>query len=199
MTSDELAESLINEIIAEEQAALAGPSCEDGQHDVRQRPLFREGGAVLDPTWGTCKTCRRTVTRESEAHAWKAYCGTGCECRECRTRWSKPTEAPARFDMSAVSEGSLVTMDDDHRCGENGSMGSGGAQGRWRVTSFWRKARKGEWDTLRYEGQNLVRCEPSEALYVSLYSVCGTMLRADDFQAHATIDGHLSSNPAAPA
>lgn len=187
----QLANRLIDEILAEEQAKLNGPACADGEHTVKQRKLYRAEGWYLDDTYGSCSTCERTLSRRDVSSPWVVSCGSGCECRECRARWSKPTDAPPRFAMSAVSEGTLVTMDAAHHCGAGGLMG-GGAQGCWRVTSLWRPLRKEDnvWP-IRHEGQNLVPCCSAEATHVSMYAVCGVMLRTDDFQAHATIDGHI--------
>jgi hypothetical protein len=186
MTSEELADSLIAEIVAEERAKLAGPACEDGKHVVVHD---------LDKNWSRCEACWRTVNRTDATFPWKAYCGSGCECRECQARWSKPTDATPRFDMTTVSKGSLITMDPDHHLGSNGRMGDGSTQGRWRVNGFWRPIVRGTDDvfgpTVRHEGQTLVKCGPTESLYVSLYCICGAMIRTDDFRAHATVTGHI--------
>lgn len=189
MDADTLISQMLSEILADEHVKLTGPSCETGQHQIRQRTLLRKGGEVLDPTWGTCTTCLRSLMREAES--WKVVHPSGCECRECRIHWSTPATAAPRFKMSTVSTGSLVEMDPDHRCGMRGTMGNS-HHGRWRVDGFWRLYRKGDENySMRHEGQTLVQCTAEEALYVSLYAVCGTMLRADDFQAHATITGHI--------
>lgn len=179
MSPDDLVESLINELVAEEQAKLLGPECSTTHTS--------EGAG----DWSRCEVCARFIRRENGA--WKVYHNSDCECRDCRTKWSKPTDAAPRFDMGAVSKGTLVTMDPDHRLGANGQMGTGHQQGRWRVGGFWRPIRKGDDGySMRYEGQTLVQCDPESALYVSMSYTCGVMLRADDFRAHATITGHIN-------
>lgn len=109
-----LADKLIEEIIEEEESKLLGPACADGQHNVQQRMLLRHEHdyaevvdalrsrtgrdvtwyrspnndgvvVVLDPNWGTCETCLRTLSRDLSSD-WTVYHGGGCRCRECRAR-----------------------------------------------------------------------------------------------------------------
>lgn len=81
--TDQILDEMINEILSEERAALDGPACPDGTHTIRQRTLYRARGEELDPEWGTCTVCHRTVTRKGLPD-WRVYHGSGCRCRECR-------------------------------------------------------------------------------------------------------------------
>lgn len=172
----DMVDDLLTSMIEDERARLAGPACEPGQHRVDH----------ARGDWSRCDICCRTVRRPSAGAPWVAYCGSGCECRECQSRWSTPSTDVPRFRSADLAVDTHILMDADHLLGKNGMFGSGG-HGRWRVTSFWREAQQGEWGSLRHEGKNLVQCGPDDALYVGLRCVCGALIRMDDLRAHATI------------
>lgn len=179
MTGDALADSIMNDLvddlIAEEKSKLLGPPCADGAH-------VPEG----EGEYQRCSECARTVCRTNPNAPWVVTHGSGCECRECRVRWMKPTDAAPRFDMGTVSEGSFVTIEG----------ASSFLDGKWRVRGFWRAWTKADFAgpemPQRYQGENLCRTDdPTEATHVSLTAVCGAMMRVDAFRAFATITGHI--------
>lgn len=172
MTEEELVDDIMGEILSEERAKLLGPPCAAGchqPHDARS-------------SYSRCDACERTLRRAPEG--WVVACGASCECRECRAKWPRPTDAPPRFDMTAVSEGSLVNI-----------AGSSRTDGKWRVTGFFRpwvrSDSAGDHMPFRHKGVTLCPCEPAEATHVGLYAVCGAVMPVADFRAFATVEGHI--------
>lgn len=87
-SAEALADRLISEILAEEEARLLGPECAPEDHDVRRRQTYEMMSGpneMIDPDWGTCTRCERTLNQKWTP-TWVVYHGGGCKCRECRAR-----------------------------------------------------------------------------------------------------------------
>lgn len=96
-TGTQIALRIMKELIAEERGRLNGPECDPELHasntDMRieRRILWGYGDkpTSLDPTYGHCTKCERTVRREIEVAdtgtpgGWVITHGAGCKCSTC--------------------------------------------------------------------------------------------------------------------